>query len=156
VEKFMVHSNKSKYPPGGYGRFFLGAVAVFAAAALFWMTFSSGPAPRSFSVEVAEPELSSLAAAGKVLYEANCAICHGIRASGTDTGPPLVHDIYNPGHHADLAFFSAAKFGVRQHHWRYGNMPPQPQASEHQVKAIVRYVRELQIANGIRYKPHRM
>ena len=75
----MVHSNKSKYPPGGYGRFFLGAVAVFAAAALFWMTFSSGPAPRSFSVEVAEPELSSLAAAGKVLYEANCAICHGIR-----------------------------------------------------------------------------
>ena len=109
----MVESNKSKYPTGGgYGRFFLGAVAVFAAA-LLWMTFSSGPAPRSLSAEVAEPELSSLAATGKVLYEANCAICHGIRALGTDTGPPLVHDIYNPGHHADHAFFAAAKFGVR-------------------------------------------
>lgn len=153
----MVPSNKSKAPTsGGYSKFLLGAVAAFAAAALFWMIFSSGPAPRSFSVEVAEPELSSVAATGKLLFEANCAICHGIRASGTDTGPPLVHDIYNPGHHADLAFFAAVRFGVRQHHWRYGNMPPQPQASEDQVAVIVRYVRELQIANGIRYKPHRM
>jgi cytochrome c1 len=35
-------------------------------------------------------------------------------------------------------------------------MPPQPQVTEQQIRAIVQYVRELQIANGIRYHPHRM
>ena len=70
--------------------------------------------------------------------------------------PPFVHDIYNPGHHADPAFFAAAKFGVRQHHWPYGNMPPQLQVSDDQVAAIVRYVREVQLVNGIKYQPHHM
>jgi hypothetical protein len=35
-------------------------------------------------------------------------------------------------------------------------MPPQPQVSDEQLKAIVQYVRELQIANGITYRPHSM
>lgn len=35
-------------------------------------------------------------------------------------------------------------------------MPPQRQVSEEQTTAIVQYVRELQIANGISYQPHRM
>jgi mono/diheme cytochrome c family protein len=139
----------------GYFKLLLGAGAAIAAAALLWMASSSGPAPRSLA-DVTEPELSALAAKGKMLFEANCASCHGIKASGTGKGPPLVHDIYNPGHHADAAFFSAAKFGVRQHHWPYGNMPPQAQVTEDQVAAIVQYVRELQIANGIKYRPHRM
>ena len=136
-------------------KFALGAAMLVAAVAVLWMMSSAGP-PRSVKVEVTEPELSALAAKGKPLFEANCATCHGMRASGTEKGPPLVHDIYNPGHHADPAFFSAAKFGVRQHHWPYGNMPPQPQVSEDQVAAIVRYVREVQIANGIKYRPHHM
>lgn len=139
----------------GYIKFALGAAVLVAAVAALWMMSSAEP-PRSVKVEVAEPELSALAAKGKSLFEATCATCHGMSASGTDKGPPLVHDIYNPGHHADLAFFSAAKFGVRQHHWRYGDMPPQPQVSEDQVAAIVRYVREVQVANGIRYRPHHM
>ena len=63
---------------------------------------------------------------------------------------------YRPGHHGDAAFAMAVRNGVRQHHWRFGNMPPQPQVSDRELKAIVRYVREMQIANGIRYKPHRM
>jgi hypothetical protein len=42
----------------------------------------------------------------------------------------------------------AAHNGVRAHHWRSGNMPPQPLVSELEVKAIVRYVRELQKATG--------
>jgi hypothetical protein len=63
--------------------------------------------------------------------------------AGTDKGPPLVHNIYNPGHHAAGAFFLAAKTGVRSHHWPYGDMPPQPQMSEAQV-------------GGIGYQPHRM
>lgn len=67
-----------------------------------------------------------------------------------------MHDIYNPGHHADEAFLRAARNGVQQHHWRFGDMPPQPQVSDEQLVQIVRYVRELQQANGIRFKPHRM
>jgi cytochrome c len=84
------------------------------------------------------------------------AACHGLRAAGTEKGPPLVHDIYNPGHHADIAFFTAAKLGVRQHNWPYGDMPAQRQVTEEQIAAIVQYIREFQLANGIGYRPHRM
>jgi hypothetical protein len=35
-------------------------------------------------------------------------------------------------------------------------MPPQPQVSAADTKAIVSYVRELQVANGIGYQQHRM
>jgi mono/diheme cytochrome c family protein len=93
--------------------------------------------------------LSQAAASGKVAYDANCAVCHGRAGAGTDHGPPLVHIIYHPGHHADAAFRMATKSGVRQHHWRYGNMPPQPQVSEVDLLGIIRYVREVQRANGI-------
>jgi mono/diheme cytochrome c family protein len=108
------------------------------------------------TVNVRVPPLSKVAARGKMAFDANCASCHGVNASGTDKGPPLVHDFYNPGHHADGAFFLAAKLGVRQHHWRFGDMPPQPQVTQEQLATIVRYVRELQAANGITYHPHRM
>lgn len=129
------------------------ASAAIVLAALAWQ----GTAPRAQGVvDVKVPPLSAAATRGKVAFDANCASCHGVNASGTDKGPPLVHDFYNPGHHADGAFFLAAKIGVRQHHWRFGNMPPQPQVTEEQVAAIVRYVRELQVANGITARPHRM
>jgi hypothetical protein len=35
-------------------------------------------------------------------------------------------------------------------------MPSQPQVTDQQLLEIVRYVRELQAANGIVYRPHRM
>lgn len=108
------------------------------------------------AVDVKEPRLSEIAIAGKTFFDATCAACHGLKAAGTDKGPPLVHDIYNPGHHGDGAFFLAAKLGVRQHHWPYGDMPPQRQVTEDQVAAIIQYVRELQVANGIGYRPHSM
>jgi len=107
-------------------------------------------------VDVSVPELSSVAARGKVEFDANCAQCHGKNAAGTGKGPPLIHNVYNPGHHSDQAFLLAAKRGVRQHHWPYGKMPAQPQVSGAQITAIVKYVRELQVANGITFKPHRM
>lgn len=128
---------------------FAGALGVFAYRYL-------GPGPEAVTVDVTVPELSPLAVKGREAFNANCAACHGESASGTDQGPPLVHDIYNPGHHADGSFVVAAKRGVRQHHWPYGNMPAQPQVSDSQIAAIVKYVRELQAANGITYKPHRM
>ena len=46
--------------------------------------------------------------------------------------------------------------GVVQHHWPYGNMPKQEQVTRDEVAKIVQYVRELQVANGITFKPHNM
>lgn len=70
-------------------------------------------------------------------------------AAGTDHGPPPIHRYYEPGHHADVAFVLATQRGVQQHHWRFGDMPAQPQVTRPQIEAIIRYVRELQRANGI-------
>ncbi len=115
------------------------------------------PPAQTQAVNVRVPALSGQASAGKLAYDADCASCHGANAAGGgDKGPPLVHDIYNPGHHADEAFVLAVRSGVRQHHWRFGNMPPQPEVGSEEITAIVRYIRELQRANGIFYKQHRM
>lgn len=107
-------------------------------------------------VRVSVPPLSEPAARGKMAFDRTCAACHGANAAGSSKGPPLVHDIYNPGHHADMSFVLAAKQGVPAHHWRFGNMPPQPGASNAELQDIIRYVRELQVANGISYRPHQM
>ncbi len=107
-------------------------------------------------VQVKEPALSARAQTGKAAFDANCARCHGVNASGTDKGPPLVHDIYNPGHHGDASFRLAPKRGVRAHHWPFGDMPPLPEVTELDMTAIIAYVRELQRANGIVARPHRM
>ena len=101
-------------------------------------------------VDITVPVLSDVAQRGQTLFETNCATCHGVNAAGGQGGPPLIHKIYNPGHHGDVAFLMAVRRGVRQHHWRFGNMPPQRQVSDVQVADIVRFVRELQVANGIR------
>ncbi len=79
-------------------------------------------------MDVIIPRLSALAEAGKTAFDSNRAACHGVTGAGSDQGPPLVHDIDNPGHHADGAFVRAARQGVR----------------------------ELQEASGITYRPHRM
>ena len=86
---------------------------------------------------------------GERLYNDNCARCHGRRASGSGVGPPLVHVVYEPSHHGDIAFQRAAALGVAAHHWRFGNMPPVPGVSEASVERITAYVRWLQRAAGI-------
>ena len=63
--------------------------------------------------------------------------------------PTLVHRIYEPSHHSDMAFVSAVKNGFTSHHWSFGNMPPIEGLTTADVKMIARYVRELQRANGI-------
>jgi mono/diheme cytochrome c family protein len=86
---------------------------------------------------------------GEQLFDRNCAGCHGVRAGGTDKGPPLAHRVYEPSHHSDHAFHLAARTGVAAHHWRFGNMPPQPQVTEGDVRQIVDYVRWVQRETGI-------
>ena len=103
------------------------------------------------------PELNALERMGARLFSENCSRCHGENALGTDRGPPLLHDIYNPGHHPDESFYRAVQFGVRQHHWKFGDMPAlRDRVQPHQVRAIIAYIRKLQHANGIVFRPHRM
>lgn len=104
-------------------------------------------------VTVSVPTLSENAQAGQAVFNANCVLCHGPNASGTNLGPPLVHKIYEPNHHQDFSFRSAVQNGVPSHHWQFGNMPPVPGVSDDDVEKIICYVRELQHANGIFDEP---
>lgn len=86
---------------------------------------------------------------GAALYAQACSSCHGADLRGTDQGPPFLDAIYRAGHHADPAFFLAAKRGVRSHHWSFGNMPPIEGLSDEQLEAIVAFVRARQADAGI-------
>jgi cytochrome c len=87
---------------------------------------------------------------GKRAYDAACSACHGFSAQGRDSiAPPLVHRIYEPSHHGDMAFVLAAQNGVRAHHWKFGNMPAVEGITQADVLNIVAYVRALQRENGI-------
>ncbi len=139
------------------------ALAIIAVALGVWFVLrSGGPTPPSQSdtaaalpdgalVAVAVPaSLSDQATAGKQAFDAKCAACHGANAQGKDgVGPPLVHKIYEPSHHGDMAFVLAAQNGVRGHHWNFGDMPPVEGITPAEVLNIVAYVRALQAENGI-------
>lgn len=86
---------------------------------------------------------------GEELFAMNCAVCHGTAASGSAQGPPLVHVIYEPGHHPDELFHRAVQQGVAPHHWDYGPMPAIPGLDESDVDDIIAYVRGLQRDAGI-------
>lgn len=123
-----------------------GLASLAAAGFLaWWLT----PGATRTTVDVEVPELSPVAQAGWEAFQTHCAQCHGPAAGGTDKGPPLVHSWYHPSHHADAALVLAAKRGVPQHHWRFGNMPPVREVGERSLQQITQFVRELQQANGI-------
>ena len=141
-------------------------VVVGAGAAYFWtgeseddrarptvstrMHGAEAAAPAPDPEDIAMPEqLSSPAQMGQIAFQENCASCHGRKGAGTDQGPPLIHKIYEPSHHADFAFQRAVQSGVRAHHWSFGDMPPVEGVTDKQVEWITRYIREVQRANGI-------
>ena len=95
------------------------------------------------------PPTPSALLPGELLFDRHCAQCHGAAARGTELGPPLVHSVYRPSHHADIAFYRATEFGVAAHHWRFGNMQPVPSVSRDDVTQIIAYVRWLQQDAGI-------
>jgi cytochrome c len=106
--------------------------------------------PGSADAAAGFPATPAALRAGERTYEARCAGCHGSRGIGTEQGPPLVHRIYEPGHHSDAAFHLAATRGVSAHHWGFGDMPPVTDVTPGEVTAIVSYVRWLQRQAGIR------
>jgi mono/diheme cytochrome c family protein len=103
------------------------------------------PAPVEASASDIPDELQT----GHEKFHAFCAACHGPQGVGTDHGPPLVHKIYEPSHHADIAFQRAAAQGVRAHHWKFGDMPKIEGVTPAEVTEIIAYVRWLQQQAGI-------
>ncbi len=87
---------------------------------------------------------------GDTLFHEKCSGCHGNRGMGSDKGPPLIHKIYEPSHHADLSFYRAVNTGVQRHHWQFGNMPPISDMTPEDVAHIVAYIRKQQRRAGIR------
>jgi len=100
--------------------------------------------------------LSENARTGQQVFNQTCASCHGLNAEGSDAGPPLIHSIYNPGHHSNKAFYRAVTQGVAQHHWSFGNMPPQRNIGFSDMTYILAFIREVQVNNGIGTEAHRM
>ena len=86
---------------------------------------------------------------GESKFHAYCSACHGPQGTGTQQGPPLVHKIYEPNHHGDVAFQRAAASGVKAHHWEFGNMPKIDGVTPADVEQITGYIRWLQRQAGI-------
>ena len=87
---------------------------------------------------------------GQATFDANCAACHGENGSGrSEMGPPLIHKIYEPSHHADISFERAVQYGVQLHHWNFGNMAAVEGLTQADIGNIIAYVRAVQRANDI-------
>lgn len=87
---------------------------------------------------------------GESLFSTNCLRCHGVAGKGTQQGPPLVNKVYRPSHHADITFHWAVKDGVKQHHWKFGDMPALKNIPPESVGHIIAYIREQQRQSGIK------
>ena len=117
-----------------------------AVCALSWITAGAQQPP----LPQPSPGLMPNPALGKRLFELRCASCHGSDLKGTHQGPPFLHPVYEPSHHSDASFQAAAKFGVRAHHWKFGDMPAVAGVSADDVAHITAHVRQQQRAVGIR------
>ncbi|WP_291988226.1 cytochrome c [Candidatus Accumulibacter sp. ACC007] len=119
------------------------ALLIVAAAISLPVAAQDMPVPQP------SPGLMPNPAAGKTLFEKNCASCHGANLQGSDKGPPMLSKIYEPSHHGDAAFQLAVKNGSRAHHWKFGDMAPVPGLSPDDVAQITAYVRLEQRKAGI-------
>ena len=127
----------------------LAVVALFLAVGYAGWSWSQRGHRAAEPRPIVVPELSEPARAGARAFAVHCASCHGLDAGGTAAGPTLVDPIYRSAHHADASFLLAVRRGVAAHHWGFGNMPPMPGVNADEVASIIRYVREVQKANGV-------
>lgn len=129
----------------------LGGLIGCAVLVILWVAQPAAPRSGGKLVDVREPaQYSDRALVGRQAFNANCAVCHGTNAAGQDgVAPPLIHRIYEPGHHGDASFLRAVTNGVRAHHWPFGDMPAIRGLDREDVMLITAYIRELQHENGI-------
>lgn len=128
-------------------RAFVLAAATASAATVAALVFLPG-APEPDELAAVEPVHGLAAREARAAYGTLFADCHGERAEGRGCGPPLVHRVYEPAHHADAAFRLSILRGAPRHQGPFGPMPPQPTVGPAQTEPIIRYVRELQRAGG--------
>lgn len=135
-----------------------GVITLVALGAVWFINTKQASAPAEAEAQTGDPivdvrlpdALTPEETMGKAAFEAKCAECHGQNAVGrVGLGPPLVHKIYEPGHHGDFAFVRAVEQGVTAHHWPFGNMPPRDGLTRSDIGNIIAYVRRLQRENGI-------
>lgn len=98
-------------------------------------------------------DTAAASTAGDELYEQSCASCHGSDLRGTDQGPSLLSQVYEPGHHPDASFRAAITRGSPAHHWSFGDMPPIPGLEDDEIERIIAHVRERQEAHGLEPYP---
>lgn len=135
-------------------------IVLVVAAVIAVVAFGGNPAPprdpmtgrSEFDIPMQDPEL---VAEGELLYQASCAACHGADLRGTPLGPSQLSVIYQPGHHSDASYMSAALNGVQAHHWGFGAMPPVPGITEDDMIRIIAFVRETQRTEGFEPYPPR-
>lgn len=120
-----------------------------AIAALCAGAISSAWA-QGWKIPQPSPGLMPNPAQGKGLYAQHCAACHGTDLKGSDKGPPMLHKVYEPSHHADIAFQLAVANGVRAHHWQFGDMAPVPGLTSDEVAHVTAFIRGEQRKVGIR------
>ena len=106
-------------------------------------------AERLARLHLPPPDYVADSTRGAELFARRCAECHGVNAQGSKNGPPLVSPVYRPEHHANLAFHWAVRDGVRQHHWKFGDMPAQKDVTPEEAADIVGWVRLRQREAGI-------
>jgi len=135
---------------------YLSKIIIIGLCCLFFLGCSengsnaeSSPATSPAILVSADIPVPSELTDGETKFNTFCSRCHGVQGKGTDNGPPLVHKIYEPNHHADMAFQRAAAKGVRAHHWKFGNMPKIEGVTPEEVTQIIGYIRWLQRQAGI-------
>jgi mono/diheme cytochrome c family protein len=107
------------------------------------------PEARRLALHLPPPGYKGVAAEGVVHYTKFCQVCHGVNGMGTHQAPPLVNEVYRPGHHADLSFHVAVRDGVPSHHWSFGDMSPVPLITPEETEHIIAYIRNEQRSRGI-------
>lgn len=121
-----------------------GLAALVAVGAVALLAFTTSPDPRSAAArDQALPDATGVVEAGRGLYVANCAACHGASGDGTESGPSL-----------RAAGAAAADFYLRT-----GRMPlsapgqravrQDPVFDEAEIQALVAYVASLGDGPGI-------
>ena len=113
---------------------------VILLSGLFWTSLVSAD-HKNTHVDVKVDALSATASKGQMVFNTNCASCHGVNAAGGMGGPPLIHTLYNPGHHSNQSFINAMRNGVRQHHWNFGDMPSQQQVAFGDMVFVIKFIR---------------
>jgi mono/diheme cytochrome c family protein len=90
---------------------------------------------------------------GENLFGRYCGSCHGERGTGDVLGPSFLDTLYLPPRLTQQAVIDAVLNGVRQKHWRFGDMPPLRRVSGNELLAIFGYIQWVQL-RGLARQAH--